>query len=93
MDKRIITKNLSKSKYEKERLMRREILFDVLEELGFERKCFICNKIKGCFHIHHIDKNHANNKIHNLMILCPSCHLNWHKQYNKIISKTEDLRK
>lgn len=41
-------------------------------------KCLFEYKIKkigfGPFEIHHIDGNHENNKIENLMILCKNCH-------------------
>jgi hypothetical protein len=33
---------------------------------------------KGQLEIHHIDMNHNNNKLYNLIALCPSCHTGAH---------------
>jgi len=59
----------------------------------FNHKCAIC----GCDHpqIHHIDENHANNNVDNLLPLCPNCHLtDQHNPTRKIdIPKLQLFRK
>lgn len=42
--------------------------------------CVICgyNRMKRVLEIHHLDKNHSNNKIENLLTLCPTCHKEKH---------------
>ena len=39
-------------------------------------KCFDCgwNKAQVVLHVHHIDCNHQNGDISNLVMLCPTCH-------------------
>jgi 5-methylcytosine-specific restriction endonuclease McrA len=49
-------------------------------------KCIVCNvefsdEVKS--EIHHIDKNPANNKFSNLVLLCQKCHKETHKLYKK----------
>lgn len=39
----------------------------------YNHRCAICGGDRP--HIHHIDENHANNDIQNLLPLCPNCHL------------------
>ena len=39
----------------------------------FNYKCAICGSDNP--HMHHIDENHANDEIDNLLPLCPNCHL------------------
>lgn len=43
---------------------------------AFEHKCACCgwNEDIRILEVHHIDSNHENNQISNLMILCPTCH-------------------
>ena len=42
----------------------------------YPHKCAICgwNEDKRILEVHHIDENHDNNELNNLMILCPICH-------------------
>ena len=42
----------------------------------YRAKCFSCgyNKNKKILEVHHIDCNRENNKLENLIILCPNCH-------------------
>lgn len=46
----------------------KDALFD-----EYNHRCAICGSDRP--HIHHIDENHANNDIRNLLPLCPNCHL------------------
>ncbi|MBN2567094.1 HNH endonuclease [Candidatus Woesearchaeota archaeon] len=39
-----------------------------------ENSCQLCGDNQSKLHIHHIDKNPANNRVNNLIILCPNCH-------------------
>lgn len=41
---------------------------------GFSHRCGICGADNP--HLHHIDENPSNNDPHNLLPLCPNCHLN-----------------
>lgn len=42
----------------------------------YEHKCAICgyNDCEKILEVHHIDENRDNNKLDNLIILCPNCH-------------------
>lgn len=40
----------------------------------YNHKCAICGTDRP--HVHHIDEDHANSTIDNLLPLCPNCHLN-----------------
>ncbi len=42
----------------------------------YEAKCVDCgwNKAEVVLHVHHLDCNHQNGHIDNLLILCPTCH-------------------
>lgn len=42
----------------------------------YEHKCAICgyNECVEVLEVHHIDENHNNNELDNLIILCPICH-------------------
>ena len=42
----------------------------------FPHKCDICgwNEDERILEVHHVDENRNNNKIDNLVILCPTCH-------------------
>lgn len=42
----------------------------------YETKCAVCNwnEDKDVLEVHHIDENRENNKLSNLIILCPICH-------------------
>lgn len=51
----------------------------LLKEGLKEAKCEICNNTEWLgqpikFELHHINGNHKDNRITNLMILCPNCH-------------------
>lgn len=39
-------------------------------------KCQICGKESN--HIHHKNKNHDDNRLSNLMVVCPKCHKSFH---------------
>lgn len=41
--------------------------------------CQLCGLIDISNHVHHIDKNHANNDSYNLVPLCSQCHKLVHK--------------
>jgi len=43
----------------------------VLDE--YNHRCAICGSDRP--HLHHIDENHSNNAVGNLLPLCPNCHL------------------
>lgn len=59
----------------------------------FNYKCAICGKDNP--QVHHIDEDHANNDIENLLPLCPNCHLtDQHSPTRKIeIPKLKLFRK
>ena len=47
---------------------------------NYEQKCFFCNyNIVEVLQVHHIDHNRSNNKLDNLVLLCPTCHVEVHK--------------
>lgn len=47
-------------------------------------KCQICEKEYDRLEIHHIDGDHGNNEIDNLILVCPSCHKKEHyKNHNR----------
>lgn len=50
-------------------------LINICERCGFN--------ISSILQIHHRDKNHSNNKMDNLEILCPNCHALEHRVFNK----------
>jgi len=47
---------------------------------NYSNKCNRCgyNKILDVLQVHHIDRNRDNNKLENLEILCPTCHMEEH---------------
>lgn len=62
----------------------------------YEHKCKICgwNKDKRILEVHHIDENRKNNKINNLIILCPICHryLTLHlKTLEELINESKNI--
>ena len=42
----------------------------------YPNKCSVCNYNEdvSILEVHHIDENRKNNKLENLIILCPNCH-------------------
>ena len=54
----------------------RKMIANVCEKCG--SKDYEKNKFSLC--IHHKDRNHLNNSLENLMILCPSCHMKEHSK-------------
>jgi|GEM_PF-5309489 len=50
----------------------------------YGRKCSQCGKEKGQIDVHHIDGNHNNNDVLNLLVLCASCHGKLHKSVKRI---------
>lgn len=61
----------------------------LIKEKYFEHKCYSCNlhtwKNKPiAIELHHIDGNHSNNNLENLMIVCPNCHAQIHQDKKKI---------
>jgi predicted restriction endonuclease len=51
----------------------------LLSENVFEHKCSKCKQTKWLNHsipleLHHIDGDHYNNELNNLILLCPNCH-------------------
>lgn len=47
----------------------------------YDNKCRICtyDEYPEILHVHHIDHNHMNNDLSNLIILCPNCHAKVHR--------------
>ncbi|ACU07548.1 HNH nuclease [Flavobacteriaceae bacterium 3519-10] len=57
---------------------------------------FCYNEDVEHFHVHHIDENPANNKIDNLLMLCPNCHSKITKgdiKYEEVITMKRNLNK
>lgn len=59
-----------------------------------EHRCFICGwaEDERILEVHHIDENRSNNKLDNLMILCPICHRKitlgyYYLQDNQLVEK------
>jgi 5-methylcytosine-specific restriction endonuclease McrA len=50
----------------------------------FKYECAVCSKVDTKNHVHHIDKNHANNDAFNMAVLCKECHVFVHKCCYKI---------
>lgn len=60
----------------------------------YDHKCENCgwsNGIVDCLDVHHIDENHQNNNIENLIILCPTCHSIITRGWGKIINRKMQL--
>ena len=56
----------------------------LIKEKYFEHKCYHCNLTTWmnypiAIELHHIDNNHCNNNLSNLIILCSNCHSLTHK--------------
>ena len=45
------------------------------------RKCQRCGATEN-LHVHHIDHNTRNNKLDNLVVLCQSCHISYHRLHD-----------
>jgi len=68
----------------------------LIKEGYFECRCYKCNQSEWMgepipLELHHIDKNHINNNLSNLLLLCPNCHAlthkldrDCHRNFNKI---------
>lgn len=55
-----------------------------------DKKCIICNE-KNIISVHHLNKNHNDNKPENLIPLCPTHHLYCHSRYYYLVeSKIKD---
>jgi HNH endonuclease len=54
--------------------MVRRGMFEKCQECGFNE----CKEILG---VHHIDENRHNNKLSNLIVLCPNCHSMKHRMH------------
>jgi 5-methylcytosine-specific restriction endonuclease McrA len=63
----------------KQKLVRAKLKEDKCEECGLAE----WKGIRISLHLHHIDENHENNKLDNLMILCPNCHSYYHNKDKK----------
>ena len=61
----------------------------------YQHKCFICgwNEDQSILEVHHIDENHSNNEISNLLILCPICHRKITSHKYKLINNNTQLYK
>lgn len=44
----------------------------------YGRKCAVCGKTEGQIDVHHKDRNRKNNKLDNLIVLCPKHHAEEH---------------
>lgn len=42
--------------------------------LHFDFRCAFCNTPHASLHVHHVDADTGNNKLSNLVALCPRCH-------------------
>ncbi len=71
----------------KKRLFRENVKNKTCEKCGISK--WLNEELT--FHLHHIDLNHANNNLNNLMIVCPNCHSIFHKP--KIAKKPHKLKK
>lgn len=57
----------------------KESVYGKLAFQNHPHRCNICGfDIKSALQVHHIDFNHKNNSIDNLMILCANCHCQIH---------------
>lgn len=58
---------------------------------NYEHKCAICgwDEDKRVLEVHHIDSDRENNKIDNLIILCPTCHRKITLHYYQLVDRKE----
>ena len=57
---------------------------------NYDKKCAICNEV-NILDVHHIDGNHNNNSINNLIPLCPTHHRYIHSKFYHLIE--QDINK
>ena len=56
----------------------------------YVRKCAVCGIDEECvLEVHHVDENHDNNDIDNLIILCANCHARVHRGGYTITEETK----
>lgn len=73
-------KEKAKDLFKKDSPLRSEyIRSHMINTFGFEEKCYRCERTeweneKIPLEVHHIDGDHYNNEISNLIFLCPNCH-------------------
>jgi len=48
------------------------------------KKCIVCAEDR-IVEVHHLDENHKNNNVKNLVPLCPTHHQYWHSRYRELI--------
>lgn len=63
---------------------------------GIERinsKCKICNGTIFIPHVHHINGNHSDNRMENLLVVCPSCHCKIHNRKSKEKRSEKEINK
>lgn len=60
----------------------------------YEPKCAVCgyDEDASLLEVHHIDENHSNNALNNLMILCPLCHKKLTTHNYKLVGRTKIVR-
>lgn len=52
-----------------------------MNDLGLMKACMSCGyNSYPILEIHHIDHNRSNNKVENLLVVCPNCHVLIHKE-------------
>lgn len=54
--------------------------------------CENCGKIHRRLEVHHKDGDHANNKIDNLMTVCPSCHKKFHYEMGRTVMGRKGIK-
>lgn len=59
---------------------RKRALYQEKAWAKYGKKCVICGRTDGQIDVHHKDGNHDNNKLSNLMVLCPKHHREFHKK-------------
>jgi len=55
-----------------------------------EKSCLICGSEKE-IHVHHVDGDRSNNSLENLIPVCQSCHIQIHKDNERLCEWTEKL--
>ena len=55
-----------------------------------KKVCVVCGEDK-IVTVHHVDGNHQNNDITNLVPLCPTHHQYWHSKYRNLIREKVEL--